>query len=237
MGRDGRRTHHLVVGKPIPFSQLGQYDSDEAMVSHLRLRTYLLGQGYEKSRRPHVHRKDKKAKMASPDSRPCPPTTYRRKSTPFLRSACMRARKMETWDVYVADALQIPKILIEIGRLREYTFRQVGKAPARRADLDTYDNHYKHLFLWDRVQKKIAGAYRMGETDKIIARYGVKGLYNGEYFSFSPAALQVLDRSLEMGRAFIVPEYQKRPLALSHLGGHRPVHGPQPSLPAICSER
>lgn len=26
-----------------------------------------------------------------------------------------------------------------------------------------------------------------------------------------------------MGRAFIVPEYQKRPLALPHLGGHRPV--------------
>lgn len=26
----------------------------------------------------------------------------------------------------------------------------------------------------------------MGETDKILARYGVKGLYNGEYFSFSP---------------------------------------------------
>ncbi len=57
----------------------------------------------------------------------------------------------------------------------------------------------------------------MGETDKIIARYGVKGLYNGEYFSFTPAALKVLDRSLEMGRAFIVPEYQKRPLALGFI--------------------
>ena len=57
----------------------------------------------------------------------------------------------------------------------------------------------------------------MGETDKILARYGVKGLYNGEYFSFSPAALRVLDRSLEMGRAFIVPEYQKRPLALGFI--------------------
>ena len=62
VGRDGRRTHRIVVGKPISFSQLGQYDSDEALVSHLRLRTYLLGKGYEKSRRPHVHRKDKKAR-------------------------------------------------------------------------------------------------------------------------------------------------------------------------------
>ena len=47
VGRDGRRTHRIVVGKPIPFSQLGQYDSDEALVSHLRLRTYLLGKGLD----------------------------------------------------------------------------------------------------------------------------------------------------------------------------------------------
>ena len=140
VGRDGRRTHRIVVGKPIPFSQLGQYDSDEAIVSHLRLRTYLLGKSYEKSRRPHVHKKDRKAKMAALTS-----------------------------PVSVQDM---------------------------QAEID---------------------AYRMGETDKILARYGVKGLYNGEYFSFSPAALRVLDRSLEMGRAFIVPEYQKRPLALGFI--------------------
>lgn len=52
VGRDGRRTHRIVVGKPIPFSQLGQYDSDEAIVSHLRLRTYLLGKSYEKAAAP-----------------------------------------------------------------------------------------------------------------------------------------------------------------------------------------
>ena len=216
VGRDGRRTHRIVVGKPISFSQLGQYDSDEALVSHLRLRTYLLGKGYEKSRRPHVHRKDKKAKMASLIP-PVPPNDIQAEID-ALPAECLHARQENgDWDVYVADALQIPKILIEIGRLREYTFRQVGEGSGKACDLDTYDNHYKHLFLWDRVQKKIAGAYRMGETDKIIARYGVKGLYNGEYFSFSPAALKVLDRSLEMGRAFIVPEYQKRPLALGFI--------------------
>ena len=128
-----------------------------------------------------------------------------------LPPECLHARQENgDWDVYVADALQIPNILIEIGRLREYTFRQVGEGSGKACDLDTYDNHYKHLFLWDRTHRKIVGAYRMGETDKILARYGVKGLYNGEYFSFSPAALRVLGRSLEMGRAFIVPEYQKK---------------------------
>lgn len=177
---------------------------------------YLLGKSYEKSRRPHVHRKDRKAKMAAL----IPPVSVQDMQAEIdaLPAECLHARQENgDWDVYVADALQIPNILIEIGRLREYTFRQVGEGSGKACDLDTYDNHYKHLFLWDRTHRKIAGAYRMGETDKIIARYGVKGLYNGEYFSFTPAALKVLDRSLEMGRAFIVPEYQKRPLALGFI--------------------
>lgn len=216
VGRDSRRTHRLVVGKPIPFSQLSQYESDEALVSHLRLRTYLLGKSYEKSRRPHVHKKDRKAKM-EPLISPVPVQDMQAEID-ALPPECLHARQENgDWDVYVADALQIPHILMEIGRLRELTFRQVGEGSGKACDLDVYDNHYKHLFLWDRTHRKIVGAYRMGETDKILARYGVKGLYNREYFSFSPAALQVLERSLEMGRAFIVPEYQKRPLALGFI--------------------
>ena len=181
VGRDGRRTHRIVVGKPIPFSQLGQYDSDEAIVSHLRLRTYLLGKSYEKSRRPHVHKKDRKAKMAALTS----PVSVQDMQAEIdaLPPECLHARQENgDWDVYVADALQIPNILIEIGRLREYTFRQVGEGSGNACDLDTYDNHYKHLFLWDRTHQKIVGAYRMGETDKILARYGVKGLPVGILF-------------------------------------------------------
>ncbi|MDO4411410.1 MAG: lysophospholipid acyltransferase family protein [Akkermansia sp.] len=216
VGRDSRRPHRIVVGKPISFSQLNQYESDEAMVSHLRLRTYLLGKSYDKSRRQHVQKKNKKSKMATL----IPPVSVQEIQAEIdaLPPECLHARQEKgDWDVYVADAVQIPKILIEIGRLREYTFRQVGEGSGNACDLDTYDNHYKHLFLWDRVNQKIAGAYRMGEVDKIVARYGVKGLYNSEFFNFSPKAMEVLAHSLEMGRAFIVPEYQKRPLALGFI--------------------
>ena len=80
-----------------------------------------------------------------------------------LPPECLHARQENgDWDVYVADALQIPNILIEIGRLREYTFRQVGEGSGNACDLDTYDNHYKHLFLWDRKYRKIL--YGMWKT-------------------------------------------------------------------------
>ncbi len=214
--RDGRHVHRIVVGKPIPYGQLAQHETPEAMVAHLRLRTYLLGKNYEKSRRPHVHKKDRKSKLEA--LIPAVSPADLQAEIDALPAECLHARQESgDWDIYVADAVQIPKILLEIGRLREYTFRQVGEGSGKACDLDVYDNHYKHLFLWDRVRQKVGGAYRMGETDKIIARYGVKGLYNGEYFSFTPKALKTLTHALEMGRAFIIPEYQRRPLALGFI--------------------
>ncbi len=167
VGRDGRRTHRIVVGKPIPFSQLGQYDSDEAIVSHLRLRTYLLGKSYEKSRRPHVHKKDRKAKMAALTS----PVSVQDMQAEIdaLPPECLHARQENgDWDVYVADALQIPNILIEIGRLREYTFRQVGEGSGNACDLDTYDNHYKHLFLWTERTRKLWAPTAWGKRTKSL---------------------------------------------------------------------
>ena len=205
-----------MVGKPIPFSQLGQYDSDEAIVSHLRLRTYLLGKSYEKSRRPHVHKKDRKAKMAALTS----PVSVQDMQAEIdaLPPECLHARQENgDWDVYVADALQIPNILIEIGRLREYTFRQVGEGSGNACDLDTYDNHYKHLFLWDRTHQKNCGRLPHGGNGQNPCPLRCQRAVQRRILFLFPAALRVLDRSLEMGRAFIVPEYQKRPLALGFI--------------------
>lgn len=41
-------------------------------------------------------------------------------------------------------------ILRELGRLREIAFRAVGEGSGRRRDLDSYDDDYYHLVLWDR---------------------------------------------------------------------------------------
>ncbi|MFR1410992.1 MAG: GNAT family N-acetyltransferase [Akkermansia sp.] len=107
------------------------------------------------------------------------------------------------WDVYVADALQIPNILIEIGRLGNI-LRQVGEVPATPATW-IHDNHYKHLFLGQNAPN--LGAYRMGKRTKSLPAT-VSRAVQPEYFLF-PCRFAVLDRSLEMGRAFIVPEYRR----------------------------
>ncbi len=214
VGRDGRKEHRIIVGKPISASQLSQFETDEALVAHLRLRTYLLGKNYEKKRRPFSPKaapaEKEVKKQPIIDSVPVPLLEQELAQLP--PEQCLVDRN--NWQVFYATAAQIPSILEEIGRLREETFRAVGEGSGNSCDLDKYDRHYYHLFLWDRDKKRLVGAYRMGLTDRILAEHGKEGLYNNQFFHFDDEALAKITPGLEMGRAFIAGEYQRRPLSL-----------------------
>jgi putative hemolysin len=112
--------------------------------------------------------------------------------------------------VYLAEARQIPRALHEIGRLRELTFRAAGEGTNEATDLDRFDAWYLHLFLWNKERREIAGAYRLGEVPKILARFGPKGLYTETLFRFAPGFFGRLGPSLELGRSFIQPQYQRQ---------------------------
>ncbi|MDB4500700.1 GNAT family N-acetyltransferase [Akkermansiaceae bacterium] len=117
--------------------------------------------------------------------------------------------KQADLDVYLAHADSIPNIMLEIGRLREITFRAVGEGTGKARDLDRFDEYYYHLFLWDREAQQIAGAYRLGRTDLILAEFGFEGLYSSLLCKFDPVLLDHLNPALELGRSWVVPEYQK----------------------------
>ena len=103
----------------------------------------------------------------------------------------------------------IPNVLREIGRLRELTFRGAGEGTGNPLDLDGFDPHYLHLFLWSKAAREVAGAYRLGPTAEILPRFGVRGLYSSTLFHFS-AELFGAGPAVELGRSFIRPEYQKQ---------------------------
>ncbi|MDB4369474.1 GNAT family N-acetyltransferase [Akkermansiaceae bacterium] len=112
-------------------------------------------------------------------------------------------------DVYLASADAIPNIMLEIGRLREVTFRAVGEGTGKPRDLDRFDEYYYHLFLWDRDAQQIAGAYRLGRTDLILAEFGFEGLYSASLCDFEKPLLDFLNPALELGRSWVVPDYQR----------------------------
>jgi putative hemolysin len=114
----------------------------------------------------------------------------------------------ERFTVYCAGPDRLPAVLAEIGRLRELTFRAVGEGTGRNRDLDEFDRTYRHLFVWDREQREIAGAYRLCATDRLGHR-GTGGLYTRTLFQYDDALLRQLGPALELGRSFVAPSYQR----------------------------
>lgn len=121
------------------------------------------------------------------------------------------------FEVYCADAVEIPFCLQEIGRLREETFRMVGEGTGESIDLDEFDAYYKHLFVWDARLLQVVGAYRIGVVDTIVQELGTGGLYTATLFKFRKGFLEKLGNSLELGRSFISVEYQKKHASLALL--------------------
>jgi putative hemolysin len=118
------------------------------------------------------------------------------------------------FQVFLAEAHRVPAALGEIGRLRELTYRAVGEGTGRQRDLDSFDDRYLHLFCWDRQRRRIVGAYRIGQTDRIMATAGVDGLYTRTLFRYDERLIARLSPALELGRSFVRAEYQKHYTAL-----------------------
>ncbi len=118
------------------------------------------------------------------------------------------------YDVFLAKTTEIPHIIKEIGRLRELTFRAVGEGTGKCFDLDEFDLYYEQLFIWDREARRVVGGYRMGRGDDIFHQYGVEGFYIFSLFKIKKPFFEVMRQSVELGRSFVVEDYQKKRLPL-----------------------
>ncbi|MGD8118298.1 lysophospholipid acyltransferase family protein [Vibrio sp. TRT 29B02] len=117
-------------------------------------------------------------------------------------------------DVYCTFSENIPSLLHEIGRLRETNFRRAGEGTGLALDLDQFDHYYRHLFVWDRENQCLVGAYRLGLVDEILSAIGTEGLYSRTLFHYDMPFIASMGKSIEMGRSVIDLPYQKSMTAL-----------------------
>ena len=141
-------------------------------------------------------------------------------SNEFLLSEIQNIRQqhilfnLKNYTVYCAPSAEIPHILNEIGRLREITFRDVGEGTNRSMDIDEFDLYYYQMFIWDEEEKRIVGAYRIGKGKEIMEQYGKRGFYLHSLFRIDDNFIPVLNESLELGRSFVIKDYQRKPMPL-----------------------
>lgn len=208
--RDGRMRHTIRLGKPISPATIAMTENDESLSDYLRLSSMLL-------RYPQTTAATTVPERSMAEIEPHVPAEAQLAEIDALPADALYAETANGLKVYAAEASRIPHILHEIGILREHTFRAVGEGSGNACDLDDYDQYYTHLIMWDSRANRLAGAYRMGRTDKILQTLGAKGIYNSQFFRFSDKLLKVLAHGLEMGRAFICKEYQRHPASLDTL--------------------
>ncbi len=86
----------------------------------------------------------------------------------------------------------------------------VGEGTGGTLDLDRFDQHYLHVFLWDRTAQQVAGAYRLGLTAEILPKFGTGGLYTSTLFHFDASFFDQIGPAVELGRSFVCVEYQRQ---------------------------
>lgn len=199
----------LRIGKPIPPKDMEMFTNVDQYSRYLRAKTYALGSSFEVKRDYfRVFRFPSKADDIIADV----PDEVIRKEIESLEA--YRTLTYDSFECYVVSSQNIPNVLKEIGRLRELTFREVGEGTNKSIDLDEYDLYYDHLILWDKEAGRIAGAYRIGNGNVIMAHYGMRGFYTSSLFKMSYQMRPILSRSVELGRSFIVKDYQRHRLSL-----------------------
>jgi putative hemolysin len=129
-----------------------------------------------------------------------------------MRGLVARGRDLvehERFSIVLTTARESPAVLDEIGRGRAITFRAAGEGSGEAIDRDSFDDYYRQLVLWDREREVVAGGYRIGATDEILPARGVRGLYTNTLFRFDKRLFDRLGPALELGRSFVLPDYQK----------------------------
>lgn len=119
--------------------------------------------------------------------------------------------------VYLLRASEAPSLMQELYRLREVTFRAVGEGTGLPLDTDPYDEYYRQMILWNVPNGEITGAYRLGFGPEIMREKGISGFYTSTLFKYSEEIAPLLSQSMELGRSFIVPKYQREIMGLKLL--------------------
>ncbi len=123
--------------------------------------------------------------------------------------------------IYDITAHECPNVMREIARLREISYREGGGATGKEMDIDEMDTMakpYHQLIVWDPTNKQIVGGYRYLLGHEAEIRDGQPFITSAHLFHYSERFIRdYLPHTIEFGRAFVQPMYQKREMGVKAL--------------------
>ena len=123
--------------------------------------------------------------------------------------------------IYDITAHECPNVMREIGRLREISYRAGGGGTGKELDIDDQDTMprpYHQLIVWDPDNNQIIGGYRYLFGHEAEIRNGQPFITSAHLFHYSERFIRdYLPNTIEFGRAFVQPMYQKREMGVKAL--------------------
>ena len=208
-----KHTLTLRVGEPVEATALAtRFPSDTEALHYLRFRTFVLAgreakeTAFETSMRKLTL--DDTIRDRANLIPPVPPEALAEELAALPESSLLFEEG--PYELYAAQGAQLPKVLREIGRLRELTFRAVGEGTGRESDTDAFDAAYTQIILWNKRSQEVVGCYRLALSDVLAEQDGLYALYTRSLFRFDERFLGHLSGpAVELGRSFVRPGYQK----------------------------
>lgn len=125
----------------------------------------------------------------------------------FIRTASHGTNK-----IYIINHHNSPNVMLEIGRLRELTFRAAGGGTGEEVDIDendTSEKPYEQLIVWSEEDKQIVGGYRYIRCIDAFDAKGNINLSTSHLFKYSENFIKnYFPSTIELGRSWIQPQYQ-----------------------------
>ncbi len=125
-------------------------------------------------------------------------------------------------EIYIITGHNSPNVMLEIGRLRELSFRSGGGGTGEEIDTDEYDymdKPYYQLIVWDPGAEEIVGGYRyLPGFDVDFDESGQPKFVMSHLFNFTEKFIEeYLPYCIELGRAFVQPDYQTSKMGMKSL--------------------
>lgn len=114
--------------------------------------------------------------------------------------------------IFIVNHHNAPNVMLEIGRLREVSFRSAGGGTGEEIDIDENDTcevPYQQLIVWSEEDKEIIGGYRYILCRDAILPDGSLNLSTAHLFNFSEKFVnEYVPTTIELGRSWVQPAYQ-----------------------------
>ena len=121
-------------------------------------------------------------------------------------------------EIYLVTANDAPRVMTEIGRIREVEFRREGGGTGKPKDIDIFDQGpvpYRQLVVWDPAAQEIVSMYRYILCRDAIHSDGELELATAKLFDFSQQFReQYLPKTIELGRSVVNRSAQRCRLGL-----------------------